>query len=180
MRTVFFHAKSGRAAHPTVAALFALLMLIAPSVARAQEPWTVSLVPTMNPLPIGSCGAVWLTLKDSTGQDAPRNPAGNRVTIADFDMSVTSANPVAVAGAFNGPTNWSVCGCQGAKAGSEATVMATYPKKSLAQSTRVRGVSFTQSATFKLRRRMGGSEPRACAERKAARARAQRASKSGR
>jgi hypothetical protein len=134
-------------------------------------PWAVTIVPTMNPLPIGSCGAVWLTLKDSTGQDAPRNAAGNRVTIADFDVSVTGATPVAVAGAFNGPTNWSVCGCQGAKAGSSATITASYPKQSLPQAARVRGVKFSQSVLFKLRRRMGAGEPPACAELKAARAR---------
>ncbi|MEO6525906.1 MAG: hypothetical protein ABIP93_04725 [Gemmatimonadaceae bacterium] len=142
-------------------------------------PWTVSLVPTMNPLPIGSCGAVWLTLKDSTGQDAPRNAAGNRVTLADFDMSVTGASPVAVAGAFNGPNNWSVCGCQGAKAGSSAVVTASYPKKSLPQASRVNGVTITQTASFKLRRRMGVSDPPACAELKAARASAKGASKAG-
>jgi hypothetical protein len=159
----------------SIGALACLVFIVASSAsplvaqqATKVSPWAVSLVPTMNPLPIGSCGAVWLTLKDSTGQDAPRNPAGNRVTLADFDLSVAGATPLAVASAYNGPTNWSVCGCQGAKVGSSAVVTASYPKKSLSQAARVKGVTITQTATFKLRRRMGVSDPPACTELKAA------------
>ncbi|MDB4882918.1 MAG: hypothetical protein JWL95_1684 [Gemmatimonadetes bacterium] len=147
-----------------------LSSMLMPRVARAQAPWTMTLTPTMDPLPIGSCGAVWLSVKDSTGADAPRNAAGNRVTIADFDLSVASANPVAVAGAYNGASSWSVCGCQGAKAGSSATITARYPSPKLAPASRVRGMAFSKTVSFKLRRRMGNSEPPACAELKAARA----------
>jgi hypothetical protein len=74
------------------------------------SPWLITLTPTVNPLPIGGCGPVWVTIKDSTGKSTPRDPAGRLITIADFDMSVTSANPNAVVGEYNGPSIWSACG----------------------------------------------------------------------
>jgi hypothetical protein len=46
--------------------------LLAPATARAQVPWAMTVRPTVNPLAIGGCGAVWLTLLDSTGKDVQR------------------------------------------------------------------------------------------------------------
>jgi hypothetical protein len=66
------------------------------SEARAQ--WGVTLTPMLDPRPIGLCGAVHITLVDSTGDGTPRNPLGMLMSLADFDMSVTSADTRAVAG----------------------------------------------------------------------------------
>ena len=52
--------------------------LIIPRAVAAQGPWTVSLRATMDPLPIGMCGAVWLTVMDPAVKDAPRRPNGAR------------------------------------------------------------------------------------------------------
>jgi hypothetical protein len=44
----------------------------------------------MNPLPIGSCGAVRLTLTDSTGRDAPRTPQGRRKDLPGECLATSS------------------------------------------------------------------------------------------
>ena len=91
--------------------------VLAPVVAVAQNPWTVTLKPTLNPLPVGMCGAIELTILDASGRDAPRNARGSRVTIADFDIAVTTRR-----GAFAVPQqldqyHWYACACQGGSAG---------------------------------------------------------------
>jgi hypothetical protein len=144
----------------------------APVLAQGSDatPWSVTVKPTVNPLPIGSCGAVWLTLLDAAGRDRPRGPTGQYVTIADFDMRVTSANPNAVVGKYNGASIWSVCACQGAKVKDSATVTATYPAASLPAKARAPGVSFSRTANFTIKRRTGTWEPEGCSELKAANA----------
>ncbi|MDB4882916.1 MAG: hypothetical protein JWL95_1682, partial [Gemmatimonadetes bacterium] len=132
--------------------------------AQSASPWAMTIQPSMNPLPIGACAAVSLMLKDSTGKDAPRNPTGFRVSISDFDMSVSSANPLAVAGRYNGASNWSVCACQSATAGITAVITATYPAAALARNARVPGVAFQATAPFTIGRAQGASEPGSCAE----------------
>ncbi|MEO8561600.1 MAG: hypothetical protein ABI601_05970 [bacterium] len=143
--------------------LGAAMITCAPALARAQSPWAATLTATMNPQPIGSCGAVALVLKDSTGRDAPRNPLGYRVSIADFDMTVASADPGAVAGQANGTNNWSVCACQAASVGSVATITASYPAAALATNARVPGVSFQLTAPFTIGRAMNANDPPSCA-----------------
>ena len=125
----------------------------------AQTPWAVTLTPTMDPLPVGFCAAIQLTVMDASGKDAPRNALGARVTIADFDITVTGNGVVADRiDAFH----WVSCACQSAKPASTATVTASYPSRSLAANARVAGVTFQRSATFTVSAAKGGSNPRAC------------------
>ncbi len=136
--------------------------LLAPAIAHAQASWTSSLTPSVNPLAIGGCGAVRLTLTDAKTRDWPRNPAGSYVSLADFDMSVTSQDPIGVAGEYNGPTIWSACACQAATVGSTATITATYPAKMLAQKQQVPGVAFQATTTFTIDKPRGAYEPLSC------------------
>jgi hypothetical protein len=49
-------------------AMAALLVLLSAATLGAQGPWTVTISPTRNPLPIGTCHTVLLALVDpSTG-----------------------------------------------------------------------------------------------------------------
>lgn len=145
----------------------ACLLLLAAASVRGQTgdaSWSVTLKPTMNPLPIGSCGPVWLTLLDAAGKSAPRNPSGAYVTIADFDLKVTSDDPRAVVGKYDGASSWSACACQAAKVGSSATVTATYPAKALPENARVPGIKIQKSAVFTMKAPMGEQEPSGCDE----------------
>ena len=146
----------------TLGASTAIVGLLAPARAHAQVPWTVTLTPTVNPLAIGGCGPVAMTLTDSTGRNVPRNPLGQRVSIADFDMSVTSTGPRAVAGEYNGPSIWSACACQAATVGSSATITATYPAQSLSQKQVVPGVAFQATTSFTIAKPRGSYEPLSC------------------
>jgi len=112
----------------------------------------------MNPLPIGFCVAVQLTVLDPSIKDVPRNANGSRVTMADFDMAVSGAS---VAGAQIDSTHFSVCGCQGGSAGSTAVVTAAYPAKALTTSPVV--PAFQRTATFTLAPAKGTLDPPPCA-----------------
>jgi hypothetical protein len=132
-----------------ILAVGATVLLAYAAPLRAQEnPWTVSLVPTVSPLAIGGCAPVRLTVKDPATKDWARNPTGNYVALTDFDLEITGVDATAVAGEFNGPSIWSVCACQAATPGSTATITATYPAASLDARKRAKGVAFKQTATF--------------------------------
>jgi hypothetical protein len=133
----------------------------------AQSPWDVAIVAAPNPLPIGSCGSVYLTIKDSTGKDTPRSPTGQRVGIADFDLTVTGAPRSSVIGAYDGATNFQVCACQGASVGGKATISAKYPAKFLATKSRVPRVAFEASAPIVVGKARSPADPPACAAAKA-------------
>ena len=137
--------------------------LIIPRAVAAQGPWTVSLRATMDPLPIGMCGAVWLTVMDPAVKDAPRRPNGVRISMADFDLTVTSPDGKSAAGMYNGATNFSVCGCQGAVVGTVATITATYPAQNVPPAQRVPGVSQQVSTTVPLGLAKGTFNPQGCA-----------------
>jgi hypothetical protein len=136
--------------------------LLAATVAHAQGPWTVTVTPTMNPLPIGFCAAVQLAVLDPSTKDVPRNANGSRVTMADFDMTVSGAS---VAGQQIDSTHFVACGCQGGSAGSTATVTASYPAKALTTAPLV--PAFQRTATFTLAPAKGTVNPPACANRSA-------------
>jgi hypothetical protein len=140
----------------TILAVFAIAVH-----AEAQSPWTVTLTPTLNPLPIGFCAAIQLRVLDATGRDAPRNSAGARVTISDFDITISGTGVVANR---IDASHWESCACQGAPVGSMATVTANYPAQSLAENARVPGVTVQETATFALGPPKGTLNPRACAE----------------
>ncbi len=128
----------------------------------AQVPWSVTLSAAVNPLPIGNCSSVYITLKDETGKDAPRNPAGTRVSIADFDMTASAPDPRSVVGVWNGPNAWSVCGCQGSAIGTPVTLTASYPAKLLAEKSRVPGVAFQAALTIPMSKAYGTNNPTGC------------------
>lgn len=130
-------------------------------VAGAQTPWTVVVAPTMNPLPAGVCAAVKLSFTDAAGA-VPRNSDGSRILQSDFDLVVTASNPASVAGMYSGSNNWSACVCQGAPAGSVATITATYPSQGLAESMRVGRVTAKASATFVTSKPQGPLNPPGC------------------
>ena len=139
-----------------------LFIVLAPSVAVAQAPWTVTVTPLMNPLPVGYCAAVQLSVLDASGREPPRNPQGQRVTMADFDMTVVSPNASSVVGQQIDAYHWSVCGCQGAAPGTAATITASYPARLLSASARVPGVDIKVSARFELAAPKGAINPPAC------------------
>src|SRR4051812_39038602 len=103
------------------------------TVISAQTPWTVTVTPTMNPLPIGFCAAVRVDVRDASGSEAPRTPQGYRIPLADFDLAVTSPNPASVVGQRIDASHWSVCACQGAAPGSDASITASYPARAMAE-----------------------------------------------
>ena len=104
-----------------------------------QVPWTVSIHPATNYVAIGQCLPVYIDLLDASGKDIPRNPTGQRVSIADFDWS---ASGNAAVGKYNGPNAWAVCACPAAAVGSTIHVMAKYPAASLAEKAKVPGLAF--------------------------------------
>jgi hypothetical protein len=136
-----------------------IVCLLGASLANAQSPWQVTVKPTLNPLPIGLCGAVHVDVRGVSGTDIPRNPLGARVTIADFDMTVTAPGVRAVVGQQIDPSHWSVCACGAARAGSIATITARYPAQSLPPASRVAGVAFQSTATFVIAPAKGTSPP---------------------
>ncbi|MDB4882917.1 MAG: hypothetical protein JWL95_1683 [Gemmatimonadetes bacterium] len=144
----------------------AFVLYATPLAAQEQVsgvPWTVAIVPSVNPVPVGSCSQVSLTLKDSTGKDAPRTSEGWRVSIADFDMTVASASNIV--GVYNGPASWSVCACQGATAASQATVTAIYPAQALAAKSRVSGVAGQWTLPLSVAAAKGTFNPPGCGTR---------------
>jgi hypothetical protein len=143
----------------TRAACAVAACVLVPALASAQVPWVVTLTPTLNPLPVGFCGAVQLTIANPGGGDVPRNPLGYRVTMADFDMAVSGAS---VAGHQIDSTHFEVCACQGGSPGGGATVTATYPAQRLPVAARVPGVAFQRAAPFALAAPKGSVNPPAC------------------
>ena len=145
------------------AAVLLATSLIVPRAAAAQVPWTVTITPTLNPLPIGLCGAVRIQLADARGNVQPRNPAGLLMGLADFDMSVTAADPAAVVGQQIDASHWSVCACQAGAAGDVATITASYPARHLLPQARAPGVKFQTTQTVTLAAAKGGVNPPGCA-----------------
>ena len=143
-----------------IARMMLAFVWLIPIAAWAQGPITVTVTPTLNPLPIGLCGAVQLSVVDPATRDMPRNALGARVTIADFDMTVAGAS---VVGYQIDASHFAACACQGGTAGSTATVTATYPARSLAQRAQVAGVPRQTQATFTIATAKGGVNPPGCA-----------------
>jgi hypothetical protein len=146
--------------HRKFIAAVTTVLLSATAAAQTQPTWTVSVTPSLNPLPIGMCGAVRLRIFDPATRDVPRNPQGMLITLADFDLSVDG---VAIAGNQIDPYHYDVCGCPGGSPGSSGKVTATYPAQSLAANARVRGVQIAVEAPVVLAEPKGSSVPRACA-----------------
>jgi hypothetical protein len=140
------------------ATLAVAALVVASALVWAQSPWTVTVRPTLNPLPVGFCSPVLVTVT-APGGDTPRSPSGARVTIADFDMSVTGSS---VVGHQIDESHWQVCACQGATVGSVANVRAAYPAAALTPRTRVDGVKFEIAATITLATPKGTLNPAPC------------------
>ncbi len=141
----------------------AALGVAATSVAVAQvppSPWNVTVTPT-SPLRIGICGAVQLSVLNATGTDVPRNKQGHRITMADFDMSVSGPG---VAGHQIDAYHYAVCACQGAAPGAQAKVKAVYPAKALAAAAVVPNVRVEREASFSIGAPVGQANPVACSQ----------------
>ena len=151
-----------RPAASWLALVFSACMLVSGS-ANAQAPWTVALT-TTDPLPIGSCSAIALTATDTVTRDRARGPSGNYLTAADFDITVASPDDKSVARKYSGAQYVYACGCQGAKAGTVASVTAAYPAKSLPVAARAPGTVFKNTTSFKLGKRIGASNSPECVE----------------
>src|SRR5450432_305372 len=120
-------------------------------------PWTVTIQPSVSALAIGSCSAVSLTIRDSTGKTTPRNPAGTLVSIADFEMSATSANGADVVGTQYSPSSFSACACQTGTVGEAATITAKYPGSPLDPKARAPHVEMQATAPLTLAAASAGS-----------------------
>ena len=125
-----------------------------------SAPWTTTLISNINPLAVGQCTPVSIDLRDATRKEEPRNPAGVRVTIADFRMGVTGGGASVIGLSSSG--GWSVCACQGATAGTMATITASYPANSLAPAARVPGVVFESSTGIPIAPAKSTYDPPAC------------------
>lgn len=124
-----------------------------------QVPWQVSLRPPTNYVAIGQCLPMYIDLLDASGKDIPRNPIGQRVTIADFDWS---ASGNAAVGKYDGPNAWAVCACPAAAVGSTIHVMATYPAATLAENKKVPGLAFQSYIELPVTPAHGTNSPAGC------------------
>ena len=138
-----------------VNAVFAAL--IPTDAAYGQAPWKVEVTPATNPLAIGNCTWVYVTVKDAKGQ-TPRNSRGRLITQSHFDMGTAG---VAV-GVWDNPNLYGVCGCKGAKPGMVVTVTASYPAAALDPRERVDGVAFKSEVQFPLMKSYGQADAPAC------------------
>jgi len=128
-------------------AMLALFVLLGASRVAAQAPWTVTIRQTANPLPIGTCHTVSLTVYDPATKGNAKNASGGSVSSADFDMSVESVGNPAAVGKYEG-TIWSACACQSATVGQRGTITATYPADAIKETSRVAGVAFKTQVPF--------------------------------
>ncbi|MEO6525740.1 MAG: membrane dipeptidase [Gemmatimonadaceae bacterium] len=147
------------------------LVLCVMSPTRLTAQWTVAVNPSPV-VPIGSCAAVALKVIDPSLRDVPRNPTGNRVTIADFDMTITSPSGAIAVEQWLDAYHFYTCACQAPAGqapavGAVATVTATYPAARLPAARRVPGVAMTTSATFTFGKPQGTFNPPGCSERSA-------------
>jgi len=133
--------------------------ILAPAIVGAQGPWTVTVTPTVDPLPIGFCGAVRLGITETATGATARNPAGYLISLTDFDMTVTAPGG-SVVGQWIDASHWSVCACQGGAVGTVATITATYPARALAANVVVKGAK--ASANFATAKPKGEMNPPAC------------------
>ncbi|MEO6525904.1 MAG: hypothetical protein ABIP93_04715 [Gemmatimonadaceae bacterium] len=142
-----------------------LTLMASPLAAQTSStptPWTVTLQPSTRALPIGTCSAVAIALRDSGGRNAPRNPQGMLITIADFDMTVSGATATDVVGEYRGATNWFACACQSASVGGTATITASYPATALATRSRVPGIQFQSTVPIVIAAPQGTGSPTGC------------------
>ena len=97
------------------------------ALAQDNAPWTVVIKPNANPLMVAECSPVRIDLTDATSKAAPRNPKGQLVSLADFDMSVAAGRDGVIVGRYDGASQWSACACPGA-AGATATITRRIPR----------------------------------------------------
>ena len=128
---------------PSILSAFAALLVL-PVAASAQSRWTVTIAP-MSPVPVGSCAAVRVEVKDAETGQVPRNPSGDRVTIAEFDMTVSGGGS---APQYQDAYHLLACACQGGSVGATGVITATYPAAVLPQSMRVPGVTARGTGSF--------------------------------
>ena len=75
-------------------ALILMTIALAPEPAAAQASWQVTLTPTLNPLPIGFCGAVHLTVLDPVVRPHALSLFANDVRPATIDHALWIHGPI--------------------------------------------------------------------------------------
>ena len=91
-----------------------------------------------------------------------RETRAGRVTLADFDITVTTRDGRSAAAQQIDASHWSACACQGGAVGATGTVTATYPAASLDARSRVPDVAFSTTASFSIAEAKGLVNPPAC------------------
>lgn len=89
-----------------------------PHVALAQGPWAAALSVGRKALGVGECSAVLLDLNDPATKKWPRGPNGSRVSMANFDFTVSAPAERAAVGKYDGANSFAVWACPKAPAGS--------------------------------------------------------------
>ena len=104
---------------------------------QAQARWTVKMRALQNPLPLGQCTAIEVTVTDATGA-APVRPDRRQVDWQDFDLSF--ASPTADAFAWSDPAHPRFL-CSRAPTATSALVVAYYPARHLTAAEVVPGIN---------------------------------------
>jgi outer membrane protein OmpA-like peptidoglycan-associated protein len=104
---------------------------------QAQARWTVKVRALQNPLPLGQCTAIEVTVTDATGA-APVRPDRRQVDWQDFDLSF--ASPTADAFAWSDPAHPRFL-CSRAPTATSALVVAYYPARHLTAAEVVPGIN---------------------------------------
>jgi hypothetical protein len=100
---------------------------------------------------------------DPATRETPRNPRGGLVTIADFDLTVSTPDRTSMTGQYTDASHWAVCACQGATLKAVGTIRASYPAKLLANQTRVPGVALDTTVTVGIAAGKTAWNPPSCA-----------------
>jgi outer membrane protein OmpA-like peptidoglycan-associated protein len=126
--------------------LFFGLIFAPPARGQTQGSWTVKIRAMQNPLPLGQCTAIEVTVTDATG-GAPVKPDRRQVDWQDFDLSLIA--PTADAFAWSDPTRPRFL-CARAPTATSALVVASYPAKHLTAAEVVPGITAQQAVEVTL------------------------------
>jgi flagellar motor protein MotB len=116
---------------------FGLIFVVSTAEGQAQARWTVKMRAMQNPLPLGQCTAIEVTVTDATGA-APVRPDRRQVDWQDFDLSF--ASPTADAFAWSDPAHPRFL-CSRAPTATSVLVVAYYPARHLTAAEVVPGVN---------------------------------------
>jgi outer membrane protein OmpA-like peptidoglycan-associated protein len=133
---------------PAVAiSLVFFVLIVAPSAhGQAQAAWTVTMRAMQNPLALGQCTPIEVTVTDASGR-APVRPDGRQVDWQDFELSFSAPTPDAFA--WSDETRHRFL-CARAPTSASALVAAYYPARHLAATQIVPGMTAQQTVEVAL------------------------------